>query len=287
MQQMKPAFSTVACPEWTLPRIAEHLEAWGYLGCELRTFGNGSTQMACDPALTAAAKVRGLFDKAGVAICSVGTSIRYDEPIDPPLLGRVISDTERSVRETKGMVNLAVQIECPLVRVFAFELPEGEARKRGVARIVERLCKAADYCRNSGVALMLENGGSFPRSADVAEILDRVDSPLLRACYSMPVGAAAGERPEEAINVLGDRLVCVKVKDLRGATPVALGNGDLKARASVEALARAGYGGWIVYEFDRAWLKGAEADVPTVLAASSRALFDWIGLAGARAVASV
>jgi sugar phosphate isomerase/epimerase len=277
---MKPAFSTVACPDWTLARMAGRLEAWGYLGVELRTFGNGSTQFAFDPALTSPEKIRGAFAGAGVEICSLGTSIRFDAAVTPSVIGRVISDTERSVREAKGMIDLAIRLECPFVRVFGFELPEGEPRARGLARVVDRLAKAADYCRNSGVKLMLENGGSFATAVDLAEIIDRVGSAMLVASYSVPVGAMAGESVANAANVLGDRLACVKVKDLRGGKPVALGEGEMGCRASVEALAKAGFGGWVVYEFDRAWL-GVEADADGVLAQSSKQLFAWSGQSAA------
>jgi sugar phosphate isomerase/epimerase len=279
---MKPSFSTVALPDWTLARIAPRLEDWGFLAVELRTFGNGSTQSACDPALTASSKVRTMFDKAGMQICSLATGIRYDEIISPPIIGNVISDTERSVRETKGMVDLALSLECPYVRVFAFELPEGETRKSGMARIVGRLKKSTDYCRNSGVKLMLENGGSFNTAVDLAEIIDAVGSPLLTASYSAPVAAMAGESIANGINVLGDRLVNVKVKDLKlerdGGKPVALGTGDLSVRDTFAALAKANYTGWITYEFDRAWLPtAANVDVSAILAQSAKAMFEWSG----------
>ncbi|HYF15171.1 MAG TPA: sugar phosphate isomerase/epimerase family protein [Phycisphaerales bacterium] len=275
---MKPAFSTVACPHWTLSRLAERLRPWGFLGAELRTFGNGSKSFACDPALTDAAKVRAIFDRAGVDLCSLATGIRYDEAITPPVIGRIISDTEKSVRETRGMVELAVQLECPYVRVFGFELPEGEPRKAGLARIVDRLKKAADHCRNSGVKLALENGGTFPRSADLAEIIDAVNNPLLVASYSVAIARAAGEDAAAGVNVLGDRLALVKVKDLRGGSPVALGEGDLDCRAGIEALARAGYKGWLVYEFDQAWLPVHAADLDSIMQRSCAKMFEWSGV---------
>jgi sugar phosphate isomerase/epimerase len=284
---MKPSFSTVALPDWTLARIAPRLEEWGYLGVELRTFGNGSTLSACDPALTAANKVRAIFDKAGMQICSLATGIRYDEIISPPIIGNVISDTERSVRETKGMVDLALALECAYVRVFAFELPEGETRKSGMARIVDRLKKSTDYCRNSGVKLMLENGGTFNTAVDLAEIIDAVGSPLLTASYSAPVAAMAGESVANGINVLGERLVNVKVKDMHDGKPVVLGTGDLNVRDTFAALVRSGYTGWITYEFDRAWLPtAANVDVSAILTSSAKSMYEWSGgkraLVGAR-----
>src|ERR1043165_2048598 len=170
---MKPAFSTVACPDWTLERVCEVAESVGALGVELRTFGSGSTEFACEPALTSADKVRQLFDKAGVVPCCLATSLRFDRPFDPPVLGRLL-DSEQEVREAKSAIDLARELEIASVRVFGFELGGNESRAEGVARVVDRLAKVADHCRNTGVRLLIENGGSFATGADLADLLDRV-----------------------------------------------------------------------------------------------------------------
>src|SRR3981081_682694 len=98
---LKPAFSTVACPGWTLERVAREGASFGFEAVELRSFGENPTLLSCDPALTAEDKTRAMFTDAGAEILSLGTSIRFDEPIRPPVLGLVISDTERSVRQAK------------------------------------------------------------------------------------------------------------------------------------------------------------------------------------------
>jgi sugar phosphate isomerase/epimerase len=283
---MKPAFSTVACPEWTLTQIAQRAQSWGYLGCELRTFGYGSREFACDPALTAPSKIRGMFARVGLDICSLATSIRYDDPVTPPLLGHLL-DNERMVRESKACVDMAVQLEAPFVRVFGFEIIGSERRASAISRIAGRLRMALDFCRHSGVRLMIENGGSFSTATQLAELIDVVDHPLLCAAYSLPVGAAAGDRADHAVNVLGERLVCVKVKDLKNGKPCALGEGDLAAAAAVEAVAKTGFRGWVVHEFDRAWLSADNGEgVEKALADSARSLYSWCGLgAGGRASA--
>lgn len=273
---MKPAFSTVACSDWTFATLAQRAAAWGYLGCELRTFGYGSREFACDPALTSPAKLRGMLERSGLSICSLATGIRYDDPITPPLLGLLL-DHEQMVRETKHCVDLAVQLEAPYVRVFGFEIIGHEPRKKAIARIVERLSKCVDFCRNSGVQIMLENGGSFATAVDLAEVMDKVGHPLLCASYSVPVAMAAGESPENGFNVLGERLACIKLKDLKAGEPCALGQGDIDCRGAVAAAAKAGFGGWLVYEFDRAWLGDADVDVNQTLADSARVLYNWIG----------
>ncbi len=284
---MKPAFSTVACPDWTLEKIAAVAGEIGALGVELRTFGDGSTQIACDPFLTAPSKTSALFDERGVEICGLATSVRFDRPVEPPLIGLVISDNDRPIRETKSAVKLAEQINARFVRVFAFELHGAESRKRGLDRIVDRLELAVATARNTEVRVLIENGGSFGTATDLAEIIDRVNSPILQAAYSIPVAIASGEDPINGVNALGDRLASVKLKALDHGVPCALGEGDASLasaqRETITRLAGMGHHGYAVFEHDRAWLAAnADADHPlpeteAVLASSIRTLYDWIG----------
>jgi sugar phosphate isomerase/epimerase len=270
---MKPAFSTVACSDWTLPRIAERAAAWGYLGCELRTFGHASTQFACDPALSSSSKVRGLFERAGVQLATLATSARFDEPITMPQ--QIIGDTEKSVRELKGCVDLAIALEIPYVRVFAFEEHAGVSHNTTVATIAERLFKAVDYARNSGVRILLENGGSFETAAKLAELVDRVHEPGLGVCYNAAVAEAAGESAPNGINVLGERIVTVKIQDLRAGLPCALGEGELNPKDVVASLAASAFKGWITFEYNRAWFSGSE-EPEAVLSRSAKTLYSWI-----------
>ncbi|MFM9995621.1 MAG: sugar phosphate isomerase/epimerase family protein [Phycisphaerales bacterium] len=276
----RTAFSTVACPDWTLERAATAAAEWGYDGVELRTFGYGSADLACDPALTAGPKVRRVFSERGVQTACLATGVRFDEPITPPVIGRVIRDTEKSVRQGKAAVDLAAQIECPYVRVFGFEFPRGERRKTAVARIEERLRMVLDGARHTGVKVVLENGGSFPRAADLADVIDRIASPLLGAAYSAPVAFAAGEDPAEGARELGGRLWVAKLKDYSGGVPCPLGQGDVPCAAFVRSLAERGFAGWLVCEWDRLWLPDlvpAEAVLPSAV----KRVYEWAGAGAA------
>lgn len=275
---LKTAFSTVACPEWTLSRVARAAADFGYEGVELRTFGYGSREFACDPALTGAEKLRGMFRDAGVEIACLGTSVAFDEPIRPAVIGRALSDTERSVRAAKAAIDLAAQVESPLVRVFGFEGFGSEKRASLVARVVERLALAVDGARNTGVRVVIENGGSFPRASDLAELIDRVGSPLLGAAYSMPVAYEVGEDAAEGLRILGDRVWTAKLKD-RGqdGRPAPLGTGQFPCREFVRLLMERGYRGWLVYEWDRAWIPGLESQ-EVVLPQALRRIYEWSGI---------
>ncbi len=282
---MKFAFSTVACPDWTLERMAEVIERLGYLGVELRTFGSGSTLSACDPFLTDAGKVLTLIRGAGAEPCCIATGVSFEDPVTPPIIGHVISDTERAVRAGKEAVELAARLECPFVRVFAFDVPSGESRSSALARICSRLSKVVDAGRARGVRILIQNGGGFCTAAELAEIMDRLPHPMLFAAYDAATARLAGEDPASGFNALGDKLAAVKLRDFAGGKPCALGDGDQPCESVVRELSRRGFPGWVVYEYDRAWVSGA-GDALDALRASIERLYAWAGRTSAARVAT-
>lgn len=273
----RTAFSTVACPDWTLQRVARAASDYGYDAVELRTFGSGSTRFACDPALTASDRVVRIFQDAGVGVCSLATSVAFDAPITPPIIGR-IADTELSIRQAKFAIDMAAAVECPLVRVFGFEFSQREKRPSALARITQRLSLAADAARNLGVKIVVENGGSFSRAADLLELIERVGISLVGAAYSNAVAADAGEDPLQGIRTLGDRLWAVKLRD-RDSTGrlCTIGEGVMDCPALVRTLFASGFRGPLIVEWDRAWLADLEP-ADTVLPRSLRRIYEWTGL---------
>lgn len=250
---MKLAFSTVACPEWTMDQVVSFASSSEFDGIELRTFGFGSTSIACDPAHTAASKLRASVDGAGVVPCSLATGCRFDEPIFPPVIGRVIADTDRSVREAKSIIHMAAALDVPFVRVFGFECRNGDNPKLAERRIIERLTMVVDAARNTGVKVVLENGGSFPMASDIARLISEVDHPLLGASYSPAAASGTGESAVEGANLLADRLWMVKIKDARSGIACPIGDGDLGCEAFVRHLSSRRFSGWAVVEWDRLW----------------------------------
>lgn len=274
-----PAFSTVSCPDWPLDVVARRAREMGYCGVELRTFGEGSTGFASDPALTAPEKVRGVLRGEGVRVVSVGSSASFDAPVRPPVIGWALTDTEASVRLACSAVDVAIAIESPLVRVFGYQIPGGERPASAIARIVDRLRKVVDHADRTGVRVMVENAGSFPRAGDVADLVDRVGGPLVGVCYNVANAALAGEDPAEGLGVLGQRLLAVRVKDLADGRPVRLGQGQVPVRAALERAAMVGFEGPVIYELDRAWL-GSTEDSEQALRDAVKFMFDAARAAG-------
>ncbi len=276
---IRTAFSTVACPAWTLDRVVISAAEWGYAGVELRSFGEGGgaglscCPFACDPALTDPAKIRRLFAGAGLAVAGVASGVRLDARISPPVLGNLLPGREAAVRSGRAMVNLGAAVGADYVRVFGFDRPAGERRGSALRRICERLSVLCDHARNRGLRVVIENAGGFRSASDLAEILARVGSPILGVCYDLASAAGAGDTIDASVALLGPRLVAARVSDHRGGTPCPLGAGELPAESFVRAVAAAGRewgtSPWVVYAWNRAFLTGlAPAEETLPLAAT-------------------
>lgn len=275
---IRTAFSTVSCPSWTLDRVARTAAELGYDGVDLRTFGFDSRQFVCDPLMSSARKVSRTFGDLGVGVCCLSTSIRLDAPIRPHVVGRTfLFDQDRTTRQARHLVDFASAIGAPCLRVFGFEVPEGEKRTASVRLIAGRLATIADHARHRGVTIVLENGGGFRTADALREIVDMADSPLVGACYNSAVGHAAGDDAAAAVRTLGRRMHLARLKDYGPGGSAVLGEGLSGARAFVGALKdAAAFDGWIVYEWDAAWDESL-APAEKVLPGAIRTIYGWLG----------
>ncbi len=282
---LKLAFSTVACPDWTLSRVADAAARFGFDGVELRSMGHGGAEFACDPALTDPEKVRRILDDAGVAPCGVASGCSFDAPVTPPVLGELLGLSNKLVAAAKHHIDVAQDIGAGYVRVFGFRIPRGEKRSTTLRRICDRLSDVCTHARHRDLSVVIENGGDFAHAADLAEIIDRVGSQYLRACFDLEAACAVGDDPRLAVKLLGRKLIAARVKDAFNGSPTRLGDGNLPCREFVQSLRDAGSGAWLVYTWDRAWLPQL-APAEEVLPAAAVRLAEWSSrLATQRAMA--
>lgn len=271
------AMSTLACPTRTLAEAVAIAEGAGCDGIELRTGGVRARELACDPFLSDEAKTRGLLEVAGLKPSCIATGVRFDAPVFPPVLGTIL-DNELDVRQAKRAIDLAAQLECPMVRVFGFEKQGRESYRSAFKRIAGRLRLACDHARNTGTAVVVENGGDFATAEQLAELVAAVDTTLIGAAYDITIGNLAGDTPEQMTGALRGALRLVRVKD-RGADgrPVQLGEGTQPVQAFVRHLAANRWSGTVVFEWEAAWFEGL-APVESVLPGAVERLCQWAGL---------
>ena len=269
---MRIAFSTSVCPDLTLSQVAALAQRLEFDGVELLTEGPRASTLACDPFLSDDEKTREMFREAGCPVMSLGTSVRFDEPISVPVIGFALSNNEQGVRECKRAVATAAQLDCGLVRAHAFQIPAGEGKRAATSRIADRIRLAVDDARGTGVRVCVQNGGSFCSGQELADLLDLVDRPAVAACYAPHL--ADGEHPGDAMDALGSKLAMIRISDHEAGTPVSLGEGEAPCEEAVHAASARGFDGVAVYEWDCVWNEKRD-DLEHVLIEACERMHKW------------
>jgi sugar phosphate isomerase/epimerase len=240
------AFSTLACPGWSLERVVEAAGQYGYDGVELRLI-DGET-IAPDIDAAERRRVRSLLHGAGLPVVAVDSSIR--------LAG---ADPDRAVADLRAFLDLAAEWESPLVRVFGGELPAGQAPDAALDAMARPLAAVAPDAERRGIAIGIETHDAFSSARPVAALLSRVESPAVGALWDVLHTCRMGETPDEVADLLGERLLHVHVKDGRGETGAVsweltlLGEGDVPMAGILGALRAHGYRGWLTVEWEKKW----------------------------------
>jgi len=261
-----PAFSTLACPDWTLERALAKGREYGYLAVELRLIDGAMIEDSMPAAERK--RVGALLSDSGLDVVAVDSSIRLTDD-EPAVVG------ERIAR----FLELAAGWGSPLVRVF------GGAGKRDNA--VPALRLASREAERVGVRVGVETHDEFSSAASVAALLDAVDSPAVGAVWDVVHTNRTGESPAGVVARLGDRILDVHVKDARRTDPagswkdgfgyVLLGKGEVPVRGCLDALQTAGYEHWVVAEWEKRW--HPEIEEPEVaLPQHAAVLNEWLNV---------
>lgn len=227
--RVKLAFSTLACPRWSVEEVAAAAKQYGYEGVEIRLIDG----RVVDPSLPRGhrGRVRKTFSAADIPIVALDTSVKA--AADP------------SVTELVGMLELASEWGAPIVRVFGGGASTDSARRF----LGEVAAKAQDL----GVTIALETHDEFSSAEVVAEVL-RNTPPSVGALWDVAHTYRAGEDAGTVLGLLDGRIAHVHVKDARrDGSLTLLGDGEVPVRDSLEALASAGYDGWISVEWEKHW----------------------------------
>jgi sugar phosphate isomerase/epimerase len=180
-------------------------------------------------------------------------------------------DAEARARELANLkhgVDVATQLGVNLMRVFSGDHREGYSLEQGMGWILDGLSAGADYARQHGVTLALENHGLMAgRSDQVRHIIEQVNSPALRSNLDTGNFLLVGQDPVDAAQELAPLVALVHLKDFRRAGPedtihvykgldgsaftgTVTGEGMVDLPKVIQSLREAGYNGWLSLEFE-------------------------------------
>jgi sugar phosphate isomerase/epimerase len=246
---MKLAFTTLACPGWSLEQAVAAARQYGYEGIELRLIDGELVRADLD--IEARRRVRELCTDAGIPIVCVDTSVKIAQP-DP-------AARAEQVREGLAFLELAAGWDAPLIRVFGGP-PEGTDAAAARDAAIECLTPLAERGRALGVAVVLETHDAFSGSAIVADVLASTPPEGAGALWDILHPFRVGDQLDQTIANLRDRLLHIHIKDGRRPADggpnwdlTLLGEGDVPTRDILAALHGMGYNGWLSVEWEKKW----------------------------------
>lgn len=166
------AFSTLACPDWTLPQMMGAAVAFGYDGIELRSV-EGQLELDKLAAFSSERlpEIRRQLQDHALAIVGIGTSCTFHTS-DAHLRSLAIDSTVR-------MAELASALGAPAIRVFGDRIQPGVSRDETVNWIAEGLSTLTDRLDGTGVSVWLETHGDFTSANALTSILQKADRPSI------------------------------------------------------------------------------------------------------------
>src|SRR5215471_4665526 len=191
---LKLAFSTLACPDWSLERALEQARRWGYDGLELRLVDG--QLIGLDLSSADRESIGRLLRESGLGLVAADSSIRLlHDHLDVEIANALV-----------WFLELAAEWSVPLVRVFGGDAPEGISREDALAKAVRILDQTARVAERLGVKIALETHDSFSAASTVARVLARVPSPYVGVVWDMLDTYRVGETPEQVWEAIGPRI---------------------------------------------------------------------------------
>lgn len=262
---MKYAYSTLACPDWTIQEALEKTTEYGYDGIEIRLI-DGET---VNPDISAAERdrVAKIFADSDVPVFCLDSSLRFAEADEDA--------RKKLVEDAATMAEVAKHWGTDLVRVFGGNFPEGMSKDEVFKITAENLQRAGEKSGKLGVRLVLETHDAFCLGADVAAVLEQVDNEYVGVLWDWAHPYRTGEPAEKTFEYLEKWLWHAHVKDGKtqeGSHAIDLclaGEGDVPFEDIAAAYKKLGYDKFISVEWEKKWhpeIEEPEVALPQYLA---------------------
>ncbi len=244
---MKLAYTSLACPDWTIEEAVSAAERYGYAAIEWR-LADGLLIEPATPAETRR-RLREVPAARNIAVSCLDASCC--------LVQATPEERRATIEDGRRMLDLAAEIGAPFLRVFGGKLPANATRAELLGPTAEVLHTLGLYGMDLGVTVLLETHDAWTKSADVRELLQMVKLSGVRVLWDAHHTYRHGEAPEHTLTVLGDAIAYVHIKDSRLTgldwTYCLAGEGDVPLLETGTALARRGYTGYLSLEWEKKW----------------------------------
>lgn len=243
---MKLAWSTVGMPEVSIADAAAMLVQMGYDGVEIC----GYEKLGITPDLSYVQRhsIRRAFEERKLEIIGLTSYHRFFAAgwsFDDAL-----SALERDMR-------LAADLGARSMRLMDEFVPPGGNRNEIADRMVDGWRQLGELGQELGVNLAIETHNDYGRGKDLAPLIRRLNSPIVRVIWNVANTWSRAEPPARSVSSLADLLQYVHIKDVRDDDgkfpPCPVGEGVAPLGEALRLLREADYDGWLCVEHLRIW----------------------------------
>ena len=245
---MNLTFSTTACPKALLPEATDFANKSGFSRIELFRTWTESSPVHPDWSVP---MVRDHLDGAGQTL--TGLNIRN-------ITGRKADSDERNLSYNLRQVTWDVHLARAL-RLRTVNTKGGARTDDAMEDLIEGINTLLERVEDVSVNLGNHHGNRLQGLDDFKALLPNVGE---RAKVLIDTGhlLTAGEDVMTFAEGVADRVGLVHLRDQKGETPVAFGEGDLPFKDLIALLKGAGYDGELVIEMEKVdWADPVEATI--------------------------
>jgi sugar phosphate isomerase/epimerase len=246
------SFSTLGCPEWSLPEIVNCAADNEYDGIEIRGI-SGELDITKSPDFSSVAKIastRKLIEDKNLKIICLDSSAQLHH-----------ADKEKrknSLDEAKKYIDLAQQLKCPYIRVFPDIIPKGQEFDVTIDLITHGLIDLAGYAKGSKVKVLLESHGDFVGVDSLLRIMENSKSPHVGMIWDIcNMWSVKNEPPALVYEKLKKYIMHTHFADFKYIgnkfRSVLLGQGEAPIIEAIKALKNGNYDGYYGFEWEKLW----------------------------------
>jgi len=259
-KELKLAFSTLGCPDWSLSQIVDFAKSHGYTGLELRGIRRQMDLLKCGEFSTEIKRkeTMALMKDKDIRFVDLGSSANLH------LLDA--AESKKNLDEAKSFIDLAKAINCPYVRVFPNKIPR-EQKEATIETIAQRLHILGDYAKDKNVFVLMETHGDAVWSDDILKIMQLADHDNTGLVWDVcNMWTITKESPAEVYKKLNKFIRHTHIKDAKLANNevhyVLLGKGEVPIFEALDLLRKSEYDGYYSFEWEKMW--HPEIDAPEV-----------------------
>jgi len=247
---MKLAYSSLACPKWTVEEAVAAAARYGYEAIEWRLADGELLEPETAPEVWR--RLREVPAAHGIEIACLDTSCRVTQG----------SPEERAevIEAGKRMIERAAELGAPYMRVFGGKLPAESTRTEMLAPTAEVLHALGTYSAPRGITVLLETHDSWTNSEDVLVLIQATNLPSVKVLWDTHHTYRSGEAPAHTMTVLANKIGYVHFKDSQPASETPggwhyclLNEGTVPLREICATLKHGGYDGYISLEWEKQW----------------------------------